>query len=74
MKTKFLTMLMSTTVFSLMLAAEDVDPASKCETSYNSCVEKCDMAADGSETCYRNCDRTYEKCLSPTLDNNTSQS
>ncbi len=70
MKTKFLTTLMATLLFSVSLCADDIDPASKCEESYNSCVAKCDTAEDGSETCYSDCDAAYEKCLTLAQESN----
>lgn len=64
--------LMLTALILTPLAAEEVDPASKCEETYNACQVKCDAAGDGSETCYSNCDTSYEKCLAIAQDNNAS--
>ncbi len=69
MKTKVLNALIAALLFSVPLYAEDLDPASKCEETYNSCVTKCDTAEDGSETCYSDCDAAYEKCLTQAQDN-----
>jgi hypothetical protein len=64
--------LMLTVLFLTPLVAEEIDPASKCEETYNACLAKCDAAEDGSETCYSDCDAAYEKCLILAQDNNNS--
>jgi hypothetical protein len=64
--------LMLTALLMTPLMAEEDDPATKCENTYSSCQEKCDAAADGSETCYSNCDAAYEKCLTAAQDSNNS--
>ena len=69
MKTKILIPLIAAMLFSMPLCADDVDPAAKCEETYNSCVTKCDTASDGSETCYSDCDAAYEKCLTLAQEN-----
>ena len=50
-------------VLCASLAAEESDPAVKCDLSHNACIEKCDQAADGSTTCYDRCEEAYTKCL-----------
>lgn len=70
MKTTIFKTLIAALLFSVPLYADDVDPAAKCEETYNSCVTKCDTAEDGSETCYSDCDAAYEKCLTLAQESN----
>lgn len=61
---RFLNMLLLTLFCTFgALAAEEVDATTKCDESYERCLEKCDQNPDGSETCYTSCDTTYDKCL-----------
>jgi len=58
LKTIALTVLLSTS-----LAAEESDPAVKCDLAHDACIEKCDRSADGSTACYDLCEESYTKCL-----------
>ncbi|MBU0719979.1 hypothetical protein KJ877_01415 [bacterium] len=70
-KTVFATMVFAGALYAQAPFEEDVSPEYKCEQQYNSCQEKCDNAADGSELCYQACEAAYTKCLS--LANGESQ-
>lgn len=45
-------------VFLTNIAAQNV-----CDTTYDSCVQKCDNMENPSDTCYSSCDEAYSKCL-----------
>lgn len=52
-----------TVLLSASLAAEESDPAVKCDLAHDACIEKCDRSADGSTACYDLCEGAYTKCL-----------
>ncbi len=56
--------LLLTLLFLNPLAAEESDPAQKCDMAFEACQEKCEKAEDGSEKCYEVCENTYDECLS----------
>lgn len=61
--TRLLKPLVFSVLLSAPLAAEEIDAAAKCDQTYESCIEKCDNAADGSSQCYEKCQEAYDKCL-----------
>ncbi len=48
---------------STALYANDEEPKSKCDLQYDACIEKCDDQYDGSEKCYKKCEKKNDKCL-----------
>ena len=54
------------------LAAEEVDAATKCDQTYDACIEKCEKAEDGSSACFEACEVAYNKCLSRAQESNNS--
>jgi hypothetical protein len=64
---KMMRLLASLAVAGLLvspLAAEEAaQGADQCDVNYDSCLEQCEKAEDGSDKCYETCEQQYDACL-----------
>lgn len=62
--------LITATLFLSPLSAEETNESTdKCDTAYDACLELCEKAEDGSETCYEKCEKAYDTCLASAQQN-----